>query len=156
MSRVGRILGVDLGTRRIGLAVSDPTGTIASPLTVLERRGSADADRRAIVAAAMEADAAVVVVGLPKELSGRNGPAAKAARAEVEALRMLAPELTFELHDERMTTVIAQRSLVGAGVKRKQRKGKVDKVAAAVILQSYLESRPSPPAGQRRERGWRE
>ena len=139
---MGRILGVDLGTRRIGLAVSDPTGTIASPHAVLERGGSADADRRAIIAAALDAEAATVVVGLPKELSGRHGPAAKAARVEVEALRRLAPELIFVLHDERLTTVIAQRSLVGAGVKRKQRKGKVDKVAAAVILQSYLESQP--------------
>ncbi|MEP6623737.1 MAG: Holliday junction resolvase RuvX, partial [Acidimicrobiia bacterium] len=74
------------------------------------------------------------------------GPAAKAARAEVEALRELAPTLRFELYDERLTTVIATRSLIGAGVKRKARQGKVDQVAAAVILQGYLESQ-----GNRRE-----
>jgi len=82
-----------------------------------------------------------VVVGLPREMSGRMGPAAKAARAEVEALRTLAPSLCFELYDERLTTVIATRTLIGAGVKRKARKDKVDQVAAAVILQGYLESR---------------
>ena len=140
MIRVGRILGVDLGARRIGLAVSDPGGVIASPLGTIERSGDAQKDRIAIVDAATDAGAVVVVVGLPKEMSGRMGPAAKAARAEVEALRTLAPALRFELVDERMTTVIAQRSLIGAGVKRRDRKQKVDKVAAAVILQSYLES----------------
>lgn len=137
---MGRILGVDLGTRRIGLAVSDPSGVIASPHGTIERSGDAQKDRIAIIAAATDAEAQVVVVGLPKEMSGRMGPAAKAARTEVEALRLLAPGLVFELVDERLTTVIAQRSLIGAGVKRKQRKQKVDKVAAAVILQSYLET----------------
>ena len=137
---MGRILGVDLGTRRIGLAVSDPSGVIASPSGTIARTNDPDADRRAIVAAAAAADADVVVVGLPKEMSGRMGPAAKAARAEVDALRVLAPDLRFELHDERLTTVIAQRSLIGAGMKRRDRKQTVDRVAAAVILQSYLES----------------
>ena len=137
---MGRILGVDLGARRIGLAVSDPSGVIASPHGTIERSGDAQKDRVAIIAAATDAEAQVVVVGLPKEMSGRMGPAAKAARTEVEALRLLAPGLVFELVDERLTTVIAQRSLIGAGVKRKPRKQKVDKVAAAVILQSYLET----------------
>ncbi len=136
---VGRILGVDLGTRRIGLAVSDPSGVIASPLRVLERSGDLDADRAAILAAAREQDAERIVVGLPTELSGRSGPAAKAARAEVEALRAAAPDLPVVLVDERLTTVIAQRALVQAGVRRKDRRRKVDKVAAAVILQSFLD-----------------
>ena len=139
---MGRILGVDLGARRIGLAVSDPSGVIASPLSVVVRGSSPDADRRAIVAAAAEVGADLVIVGLPKEMSGRHGPAAKAAVAEVVALRALEPALTFELFDERLTTVIAQRSLVDAGMRRKQRKETVDKVAAAVILQSYLDARP--------------
>ncbi|MEO6467905.1 MAG: Holliday junction resolvase RuvX [Acidimicrobiia bacterium] len=140
---MGRILGVDLGARRIGLAVSDPSGIIASPLGTIERSGDSHRDRVAIVAAANESEASIVVVGLPREMSGRMGPAAKAARAEVEALRALAPTLQFELVDERMTTVIAQRSLIDAGVRRKARKQTVDKVAAAVILRSYLESRPA-------------
>ena len=138
---MARILGVDLGARRIGLAVSDPSGVIASPSGTLLRTGDANRDRAAIVAAAVEAGAEVVVVGLPREMSGRMGTAAKAARAEVEALRALAPSLRFELYDERLTTVIAARTLIGAGVKRKARKDKVDQVAAAVILQGYLESR---------------
>ncbi|MEP6624279.1 MAG: Holliday junction resolvase RuvX, partial [Acidimicrobiia bacterium] len=87
---MARILGVDLGARRIGLAVSDPTGVIASPAGTLVRSGDAARDRAAIVTAAHEAEADLVVVGLPRELSGKMGPAAKAARAEVEALREVA------------------------------------------------------------------
>ena len=147
---MGRILGVDLGARRIGLAVSDPSGIIASPLGTIERSGDSHRDRVAIVTAANESEATIVVVGLPREMSGRMGPAAKAARAEVEALRELAPALAFELVDERMTTVIAQRTLIDAGVRRKARKQAVDKVAAAVILQSYLEARPGPRAKDHR------
>lgn len=138
---MARVLGVDLGSRRIGLAISDPGGVIASPLRVLERTGDADRDRAAIVAAAREEDAATIVVGLPTEMSGRKGPAARAAAAERDALAALVPEVDVVLVDERMTTVIAQRSLVGAGMKRKDRKQQVDKVAAAVILQSYLDAR---------------
>jgi putative Holliday junction resolvase len=137
---MGRILGVDLGARRIGLAVSDPTGLIATPLRVVERSDDADADRRAIVAAARAEEAATVVIGQPLELSGRSGVAADAAVAEVEAIRALAPDLTVEVVDERLTTVIAQRSLIEAGMSRRKRKGTVDKVAAAVILQSYLDA----------------
>ncbi len=138
---MARVLGVDLGSRRIGLAISDPGGVIASPLRVLERTGDADRDRAAIVAAAREEEAATIVVGLPTEMSGRKGPAARAAAAERDALAALVPEVDVVLVDERMTTVIAQRSLVGAGMKRKDRKQQVDKVAAAVILQSYLDAR---------------
>jgi len=138
---MGRILGVDLGARRIGLALSDPTELIASPLRVVERSGDPRADRQAIVAAARAEDAATVVIGMPKEMSGRTGKAATAAAAEVEALRALAPDITFAVVDERLTTVIAQRSLIEAGMTRRKRKGTVDKVAAAVILQSYLDAR---------------
>lgn len=138
---MARVLGVDLGSRRIGLAVSDPGGVIASPLRVLARTGDPARDRDAIVAAAREEDAATIVVGLPTEMSGRKGEAAKAAIAERDAIAALAPDLDVVLVDERMTTVIAQRSLVGAGMKRKDRKQQVDKVAAAVILQSYLDAR---------------
>jgi putative Holliday junction resolvase len=138
---MGRILGVDLGARRIGLAVSDPTELIATPLRVVNRSGDPAVDRRMIAEAARGEEAATVIVGLPKEMSGRTGRAATAALAEVEALRALAPDLTFEVVDERMTTVIAQRSMIDAGVKRRRRKDTVDKVAAALILQSYLDRR---------------
>jgi putative Holliday junction resolvase len=139
---VSRILGVDLGTRRIGLAVSDPSGTLASPHAVIERSGDDDADRRAIVAAAREVEADRIVVGLPLSLSGKRGPAAKAAIAETERLQAVAgSDIAVELFDERLTTVIAQRDLVAAGMRRADRRKVVDKVAAAVMLQSYLEAR---------------
>ena len=137
---MSRILGVDLGTRRIGLALSDPTGTLASPYEVLTRSGDPARDRKAIIAAAVDAEAEKIVVGLPKSLSAKKGPAEKAARAEVDAMREVAPPgMVIDLYDERFTTVIAQRSLIEAGVRRDARKKVVDKVAAAVMLQSYLE-----------------
>jgi putative Holliday junction resolvase len=136
-----RILGVDLGTRRIGLALSDPTGTLASPLSVLPRSGDRARDHRAIVAAAREHEADRIVVGLPRSLSGKPGPAERSAREEIVELRSVAPDdVTIDCYDERFTTVIAQRSLVESGMRRDARKQVVDKVAAAVMLQSYLEA----------------
>jgi putative Holliday junction resolvase len=134
-----RVLGVDLGERRIGLALSDPSRTVASPHEVLRRSGDSDADRRAIVAAARDAGASVIVVGLPLSLSGRMGPAARAALAEVEALRAVAAGIEVVVHDERLTTVTAERALDEGGVGRQQRRDVVDKVAAAIMLQSWLE-----------------
>jgi putative Holliday junction resolvase len=130
---------VDLGTRRIGLALSDASGTLASPLDVLARSGDRARDHAGILAVAREHEVGAIVVGLPRSLSGKSGPAAKAARAEIEELRAAAGGLVVEEYDERFTTVIAQRSLVEAGVRRDARRQRVDKVAAAVMLQSYLE-----------------
>lgn len=136
------MLGVDLGERRIGLALADPTGTVASPLVVLQRATDHAADHRAILDAAREHGATRVVVGLPRSLSGRLGPAARAVLAEVDELRSVAGrELTVETADERFTTVTAERSLREAGLRREDRRRVVDKVAAAVMLQSWLESR---------------
>jgi putative Holliday junction resolvase len=138
---VSRILGVDLGARRIGLALSDPSGTIASPLDVVERSGDESADREAILAAAGASGAQRIVVGMPTELSGKRGTAAREALAEIDALRSAAGDrFEIEAYDERMTTVIAERTLIGAGERRAARKEVVDKVAAAVMLQGYLES----------------
>jgi putative Holliday junction resolvase len=134
-----RVLGVDLGERRIGLALSDPSRTVASPHEVLRRSGDLDADRRAIVAAARAADAGVIVVGLPLSLSGKVGPAARAALAEVDALRAIATGIEVVVHDERLTTVTAERALTEGRVRRDDRRDVVDKVAAAVMLQSWLE-----------------
>lgn len=137
----GRVLGVDLGSRRIGLALSDPTRTVASPLQVLPRARAHADDHRAILAVAREHDAGTIVVGLPLSLSGATGPAAKAVLAEVEELRDAAGgEFAVEVYDERLTTVTAERSLREARMKRDARKRVVDKVAAAVLLQAYLES----------------
>ncbi|MDQ1475153.1 MAG: putative pre6S rRNA nuclease [Actinomycetota bacterium] len=134
-----RALGVDLGERRIGLALSDPSRTIASPHDVLRRSGDPAADRRAILALALEVGAGVIVVGLPLSLSGKRGPAARAARDEVEAMRAIAGDIEIVLHDERLTTVTAERALIEGGVRRVARRQVIDKVAAAVMLQSWLE-----------------
>jgi putative Holliday junction resolvase len=137
---VGRVLGVDLGSRRIGLALSDPGRRIASPFSVLRRAKQQVDDHRDIVAAARENGAVAIVVGLPISLSGDLGPAARATLAEVEALRATAAPLPVETHDERLTTVTAERSLQEARMGREARRQVVDKVAAAVMLQSWLES----------------
>jgi putative Holliday junction resolvase len=129
------VLGVDLGERRIGLAVSDPTGSVARPLRILERSGERAADRRAILSAATEAGVGRIVVGLPRTLSGREGPAARAVREEVEALRSEAGAIEVSVYDERLTTVIARRA------HPRRRREPVDDVAAALILQSYLDAR---------------
>lgn len=134
-----RALGVDLGERRIGLALSDPSRTVASPHDVLRRSGDPAVDRRAIVDVAQEAGAGVIVVGLPLSLSGKTGPAARAALAEVEALRAIAGEIEVVVHDERLTTVTAERALIEGRVRRGARRQVIDKVAAAVMLQSWLE-----------------
>jgi putative Holliday junction resolvase len=138
---MGRVLGVDLGSRRIGLALSDPTGRVATPHAVVERSGDRAADHRTILAHAREAGASRVVVGLPLSLSGDVGPAARAVLGEVDALRALAAgEVTVETHDERLTTVIAERGMRAARASRRARRRKVDASAAAVMLQSYLEA----------------
>ena len=140
-TRTGRVLGVDLGSKRIGLALSDPTRTIASPHAVLARGRDHAADHAAIVAVAHEADADTIVVGFPLSLSGREGPAARATRVEVAELQALAgPTIAVLVHDERLTTVTAVAALGEARIGREERRRLVDKVAAAVMLQSWLES----------------
>ena len=141
-----RALGVDLGSRRIGLAVSDPGGTIALPHGVLARTGDPGADHAAIVHAARDAGAVTIVVGLPRSLSGREGPAARATRREVDALRELAARdgIGVVVHDERLTTVIAHQQLRAGNVPKRARRDTVDKVAAAVMLQSWLDGAPRP------------
>jgi putative Holliday junction resolvase len=139
---MGRVLGVDLGSRRIGLALSDLDGRVATPHAVIERSGDSAADHRAILARAREAGATRVVVGLPVSLSGDVGPAARGVLGEVDSLRALAAgEFTVETHDERLTTVIAERGMRAARASRSARRRKVDASAAAVMLQSYLEGR---------------
>jgi putative Holliday junction resolvase len=135
------VLGVDLGSRRIGLALSDPSRTIASPLVVLTRSKDPVADRRAIVHEARQAEVALMVVGLPLSLDGSDGPAARAARLEVRELALVAgDDLPVVLHDERLTTISAERSLAEANVPRDERRRVVDKVAAAVMLQAFLDA----------------
>lgn len=134
-----RVVGLDLGGRRIGVAVSDPSGTLASPHSVLERGGDTATDHAAIAALIAEVGAERVVVGLPLSLDGTVGPAASGVRDEIEALAAVLP-VPVETRDERLTTVTAERALTAQKVRARDRRRVVDKVAAAVILQSWLDA----------------
>ena len=131
-----RALGLDLGTRRIGVAIS--SGTVATPHTVLERAADQAADHAAIAALVDEVGAERVVVGLPLSLDGKMGPAARAAADEAKALGDVLA-VPVETYDERLTTVTADRSLSSLGLKGQARRRAVDKVAAAVMLQAWLD-----------------
>lgn len=136
-----RALGIDLGSKRVGVAVSDRSGTIAGPLTVVARSGRVADDHRRLAALVTEEEAEVVVVGLPLSLDGSDGPAARAARREADQLATVVG-VPVVLHDERLTTVSAERTLRSAGLRAPARREVVDKVAAAVMLQSWLDGRP--------------
>jgi putative holliday junction resolvase len=133
-----RAVGIDLGSARIGVAVSDPSGVLASPHTVIRRGRSHADDHRAVVEIVDEVGAGVVVVGMPLSLDGSAGPAAKLVEAEVEELRDVL-EVPVEVYDERFTTVTAERSLGESGVRGRARRKVVDQAAAAVLLQAWLE-----------------
>jgi putative Holliday junction resolvase len=133
-----RMLALDLGSKRIGVAVSDTTGTVASPLTVITRSRSRRHDHERIAALVRDEEAEMVVVGLPLSLSGAEGPAARAARTEARALASVVT-VPIETFDERLSTVTAERALAEGNVRGPARRQVVDKVAAAVILQAYLE-----------------
>ncbi len=144
--RPGRAVGLDLGSRRIGVAVSDSAGTLATPRTTVHRTNDAARDRRTLVSLVLESGANVVVIGLPLSLGGDRGAAAKAAEAEAAALAaLLEPEgVEVELFDERLTTVSAHGALAETGKSSRQRRTVVDRSAAAVLLQAWLDSgRPS-------------
>jgi putative Holliday junction resolvase len=134
-----RALGIDLGSKRIGVAIGDRTGTIASPLAVLQRSGSARRDHATIAELVIEEEAEIVVVGLPLNMNGSSGPAAKAAVEEAAALATVVgvPVVTF---DERRTTVTADRAMIEANMNAQARRRIVDKIAAAVMLQSWLDA----------------
>jgi len=134
----GRVLALDLGSKRIGVAISDRSGTIATPLTVVTRSGRPTEDHRRIAAIVAEEEAERVVVGLPLSLDGSQGPAARAADSEAEALATVLA-VPVETFDERLTTVTADRSLRESGMPGQARRQVVDKVAAAVLLQAWLD-----------------
>ncbi len=141
-------MGLDLGGRRIGVAVSDGAGMLATPRTTLARSGDRGRDHRALAEVVAEVGARRVVVGLPLSLDGTRGPAAVAVATEAEALGATLG-LPVELVDERLSTIEAQRSLRGAGVAPGRRRHVVDAAAATVILQAWLDRRrgrgPQPP-----------
>lgn len=142
-----RALGVDLGSRRIGIAVSDAGGVLASPLTTVARTRDVAAVHRRLAQLVADEEAEVVVVGLPRRLDGSIGTAAEAVVAEVAMLADVLP-VPVVTHDERLTTVTAHQQLQAAGVGGRRRRQIVDQQAAVVILQSWLDAnRPdtAPP-----------
>ena len=138
--RRGRVLGIDLGSRRIGIAVSDPGQRVATGLTVVARSDDLGADHRALAALAGDEEAVAAVVGLPRSLDGSLGPAAQGVGQEVEQLRTVL-NVPVEVVDERFTTVAAARALRAGGARPARARRLVDQEAAAVILQSWLDRR---------------
>jgi len=138
---VTRAVALDIGSRRIGVALSDSNGSVATPYEVVQRSGDRSRDHRRIGELVDEAGAEVVVVGLPFSLDGSIGPAARGILEEVEELRAALP-VDVVTWDERLTTVEAERSLRVMGVKKGHRRRIVDQVAATVILQSWLDAGP--------------
>ena len=135
----GRVMALDVGGRRIGVALSDTTRVLASPLTTL-RAEPRDRVLSEIVALVQRHEVVEVVVGLPLTLSGEIGPQAHAIQLFVERLKGV---LTAPIHmfDERLTTVAAERMMIDLGMKPEQRRARIDEVAASIILQDFLDSK---------------
>ena len=137
-----RVLGLDLGSKRIGVAVSDRSETIASPVTVIQRSSRPAIDHANIKRVADEEEAELIVIGLPLTMAGEIGPAARAVTDESAAIATVTGR-PIELFDERLTTVTADRALKEAHLSASARRRFVDKVAAAVMLQTWLDRRRS-------------
>ena len=133
----GRILAVDLGTKRIGIALSDPLGLTAQPVPTL-KAGGWETNVAAVGRIAAERGARALVVGLPLRMSGRPGPEARRAERFAEALREKTG-LPVRTWDERLTTAASEKSLIEAGKSRKKRRAAIDSIASILILQSYLD-----------------
>ena len=131
-------MGLDVGDRRIGVALSDPLGITAQRLALLERRNAAG-DIEAVGALAKQHAVGRIVVGLPLTLRGQVGPQAKKVEAFADALRRKT-QVPVELVDERLTTVQGERALLETGASRRKRKATIDQVAAQLILQQFLDT----------------
>jgi putative Holliday junction resolvase len=138
--RLGIRLGVDVGSVRVGLAASDPGGILATPIETLERDMETSSDQGAIAAAVLERDVLEVVVGLPRSLSGSEGPAASAVRSYATALAARISPTPVRLMDERLTTIDAHRNLRESGVPGRAQRALVDQAAAVLILQAALDA----------------
>jgi putative Holliday junction resolvase len=136
----GRRLGIDVGAVRVGVALSDPDGMLATPLATVARDVGRGTDLDTIAGFVAEHEVVGVVVGLPRTLTGREGPAAEAARAFAEALAGRL-EVPIEFSDERLTTVVATRQMRESGRKGRRQRAVVDQVAAVAILQGWLDAR---------------
>jgi putative Holliday junction resolvase len=139
-----RVLGIDFGERRIGLALSDPTGTLASPLPTLKRRAGKRPPLAAIEGIIAEHGVEAIVLGLPVTLSGEESDWTRLVRSVGESL---AKRTGLQVHyiDERFTSVMAEKAVRGVGLPKKKReeKGRVDAAAAVLILQAWLDRRPA-------------
>ncbi|HEX5366501.1 MAG TPA: Holliday junction resolvase RuvX [Acidimicrobiales bacterium] len=140
-------MALDLGSRRIGVALSDSRATVATPWGTIHRSGDRVRDHDAIAVTVSDTEAGVVVVGLPLSLDGTQGPAARAVLDEVDALSAALPAEVVTW-DERLSTVEARRAMQAMGVRRGRRRQIVDQLAATVILQSWLDA-----GGPRRSQG---
>ncbi len=138
-----RIVGIDYGTRRLGFAVSDPTGIIATPLRVVEV-SSCDEAVSSSAEVCSEQQASQIVVGMPFNMDGSRGPAAEAVESFIAELAKRTG-LDVAAFDERLTTAMVERSLLAADASRAKRRKVRDKLAAQVILQGYLDSRAGYP-----------
>lgn len=134
-----RIMGLDLGDKRIGVALSDPMGWTAQGLEVIASKGSSEADIKKIKEVARQYEVERVIVSLPRNMNGSPGPRAEKARVFAGRLAK-ALELPVEMWDERLTTVAAERVLIEADMSRARRRQVIDKMAAALILQNYLDT----------------
>jgi putative Holliday junction resolvase len=138
-----RILAIDYGSKRIGLALSDPTGTLARPLPFLPAKADAQLARE-LAELAKKEDAHLILLGLPRHMDGSIGEAA----AQVQSFAALLGQATsvpVQLIDERLSTVQASRQLQEAGRNARQQRGKIDSEAACVLLQGYLDSQTPFP-----------
>ncbi len=134
-----RVIGIDLGSKRIGIALSDTDLTVATPLDVVERSGNVEKDHIAILKITDEWEVQKIIVGLPISLDGTLGPSAQSVMDEIKMLRGVT-DIPIETHDERFTTVTAEQILLQQNVKRDKKKRVIDKVAAAIILQGWIDS----------------
>lgn len=138
-----RVMALDVGEARIGVALSDETGTLASGLATLKAIGPRK-DAQAVARLVRQHEAGALVVGVPYRLDGSTGPQAEKVLAFVERLRRAVP-VPVDTWDERLTSREADERLAEAGVPRRQRKDRIDQAAAALVLQEYLDARASRP-----------
>jgi putative holliday junction resolvase len=133
-------IGVDVGTVRVGVAACDPDGVLASPLATLARDPRGDADLTRLARLVAEREAVEVVVGLPRSMSGKQGPAARSAREYADSLAERVAPVPVRLSDERLTTVAATRRLAEGGIRGRKGRQVVDRSAAVLILQGWLDA----------------
>ena len=159
--RPGVRLGIDVGSVRVGMAASDPGAVLATPVETIARDAKSGADQSLIAAAVLEHDVLEVVVGLPRSLSGEEGPAAQVVRTYATALAARISPVPVRLVDERLTTIDAHRTLRESGMAGRAQRAVVDQAAAVLILQAALDAEKSsglPPGelvGRRKPRALR-